>query len=1242
MSSPRWTADQRRAIEAGAGSLLVSAAAGSGKTSVLAARCAHLVCDAPSPLRCGVGQLLVVTFTEAAAAEMKARIERALRGRLAQGDDDDGRLRTQVALVEHASISTLHAFCLRLIRQHFPRLRIDPGFRVLDGDEAVLLRLDVARDLFLDRYEAEDGAFRDFVDAYGSGDDESLMHLVKETHEMLESLVEPAGWMERSRRRIAEGAQRPLAQSELGQEYLSGLRERLAALREECAAAIDAIPATTFPRYVTYAQVLAATAAHWELLLERDGLEALAAEVRGFKAERLPSYGKDLDGKEAAQAVVNRLRDRFSKGPLADSLLFTAQEWREGLQAVRPHGEVFLDLVAEFGKRYRAEKDRLRAVDFSDLERFALELLREPEKPGLVPSPVARACHNQFRHVLVDEYQDINEVQDAILHLVSRECIAGTRGEHRPANLFCVGDVKQSIYRFRLAEPTRFLAREARFRDGNDDAGAVIDLQANFRSRAPLLATINNVFARLMTRAAADIEYDESHELRPGADYPPAETPGQFHGAPIELHLLPDKFPDAGMEEGEGNAPELETDRARREATVVAATIRKLLGETGGPRMEVTERGPDGAMVARPIELRDIVVLLRSLKFQAEHYADVLRRHGIPVHNTAGSGFFESMEVRDVFSLLRVLNNQRQDVPMAAVLRSPLAGLPRPEDALAMIRLAYPAPADGNGLRVAFHEAVGRYAAEHDDELAAKLRDFLADLARWRVVAHQRPVADLLWQVYEETGFMAFCNGLENGTQRCANLVLLHEKARQFGTFSRQGLYRFMKFLENLAAQTDPGQAADAAETDNVVRIMSVHKSKGLEFPVVIAPDIGKRINLRDAQGVILADRQAGLGLQVADEVRRVRYPSLAHALVQARLRQQSLAEELRVLYVAMTRAKEHLVLIGSCREKDPDTWTARYRGHAGALPTDTILGATTMLDWLGPVAAAIAGTGRESIELHRHSAEALAAMAGGEAARRRGPGTPAPLVKLEPLEPAPPMHAEAGAVIERLGAAYRYAAFAGIEAARAATAVESEIPNLKSQISDLKSQIPDSRSQPSLSLPRFLGEAGIATAADRGAVTHLLLQHLDFSRPCTGDDLGEQIDALVTGRHVTAAQAAAIDRAGIEWLMGTDVGQLLRRHAKGVRREVEFAYAMDAARFGGPASEDPEDRVMVRGRVDVLIPVPGGLVLIDYKTGNAARAAELHGPQVALYREAVERITQQAVVAAQLVFLTARVVVAV
>jgi ATP-dependent helicase/nuclease subunit A len=1205
-STRTWTPEQQRAIDTTGHSLLVSAAAGSGKTAVLTERCAYLVCDAPEP--CNVDELLVVTFTEAAAGEMRTRIRTALAARAAK-DTTDERVAHQLASVERATIGTLHAFCGRLLRQHFHAAGLDPDFAILDGDAAGLLKRETARKLIAARFAANPSAgFNALLDGYLNGDDGALASAVLSIYETLTALPDPQAWLAESRQRLADAADfTRLVDCAFGRAFADDVTGAVASLEARIATAQQIVArAGDFPAYSNALVEAAQAARNWRATLATEGIDALSEEA-DFQPTKLPSVSNALPGKAIAKGAVDDVRSEMKEGTLRCSLRFTESQWRDGMAATLAPARELLALVEDFTDAYGAAKSRLRSLDFSDLERRALELLREAGDNGR-PSIVARGCHRRYRHVLVDEYQDINELQEAILRLVSRECYGAAKG-----NLFCVGDVKQSIYRFRAAEPDLFLKRYNRFKDEQSSGGEVIDLNANFRSRAPLLDAINAVFDRLMTLDASGIDYIDGHQLRAGATFP--EEVG-FHGAPIELHLVPAKSQAAEGEETDTAEPE----RAEREAMFIAARIKKLMGDDGATRARVADKDR-----LRDVRFGDIAILLRTRKFKIEQYADVLRKSGIPVLAEGGSGFFSAMETLDMLSLLRLLDNLQQDLPLAAVLRSPLAGLANAEDSLARIRLAYPIET------VAFHDAVQRYAVEHDDELAAHLRHVLNQLNAWRELAQRRPLAEVLATVYEQSGYLAFVCGLDDGPQRKANLLELHRRATQFGQLGAAGggLSRFLAFLEELSDEFDAGQANVASAAVDAVRIVTVHKSKGLEFPIVFVADLGKAFNLSDARGPILYDKDEGLGLQVVDEPRLVRYPSLATTVIRPRLTKKMLAEELRVLYVALTRAKEHLILVGTPKADQYERWRSRWAGHDGPLATEDILGAATPLAWLVPVAVATHGA---VIEVTDHTdPEAAPEPAPADDAFMRV----APFAALKPLDPPPPADVVATDVIARLSYSYPHARYTIAAAAQSVTA------RAHAPVADAPSANHGATATLALPQPRFASEATGPNAADIGTATHVVLENYDFTRD--GPPVRAQVESLVSRKMMSPQMAKCVDVESIEWLLAGEVGQLLGDPTVSLHRELPIYFAANVD-VSDAAPTDPRDRVMVRGRVDLLVRTPDGDVIVDYKTDRVtgqrlADRIEAYRLQMAAYAEALQRVTGRKP-AVWLVFLSQRKVV--
>jgi ATP-dependent helicase/nuclease subunit A len=1234
----KWTQSQGQAVRFQGKSLLVSAAAGSGKTTVLADRCVHLVCDAPGPEheRCEVDQLLVVTFTEDAAAEMRGRIQDALTRRIGEEAAPTKWLLRQLALVEHAQISTIHSFCARLLREHFSLAGIDPRFVVMDADEAMLLRIETARELFADRYERDGGVeFRDFLDTYAGGDAERLVDRVCRAHDLLCSLESPDEWLRQAIGRVEEAGEKPLKKSQAGQELLRLVDASLAALARNCAATLERLRAMIgFAAYVERLAEWSATVGTWRKIVARDGFDALAEAVGSFEPDRLPPVGPDVPNRDFAKGLVDSIKSQMRKGDLDEWTQFNEAEWRDGQRTTAPSAKYFAGLVEEFSGRYGEAKALQRGVDFSDLERKALDILRQRgEEGGWEPSPVARECHRRYRHVLVDEYQDVNGLQDAILRLVSTECVAG-EGAYEP-NLFAVGDVKQSIYRFRLADPKRFLQREADFRDVKNTLGATIDLQENFRSREPLLEAVNEVFRRVMTREAAEIEYGKSHELRAPAElrFPAPDGKPRFAGAPIELHVL--SASTAEEDEESDDVEPSEWERAEYEAALCARRILCLTGKDGSDPVWIGDR---------PADFGDVAILFRSLRGRADDFARILRAHGIAVHYSGGAGFFDATEVRDMVALLSLLDNQQQDIAMAAFLRSPMARLWEiggADEALARIRLAYPAKvaedsAEGGGATegITFHQAVARYAADHADELGKRLAELLAQLSRWRDAARQRTLAELVWTIYDETGYLTYVAGLENGEQRTANLLQFHERARQFGSFLKQGLHRFMSFLQRLREETDLSLPSISDENQRAVRLMTIHKSKGLEFPIVIVPDLGKRHNLADAGGDILLERESGLGLKVVDRQRLIRYPSLSWLLASESVRRQSLAEELRLLYVAMTRAKEHLILVGTSADKSLDQWAGKFAGRSGAFSTEEILGANSMLDWLGPAQAAC---GSGVLELTVHSSDEMKAWPAAANALVAASDARADLAELKPLSPPPAADAKAAEIIARLELEYPRQAMTTLAATIAATAVAEE-----REIDDYGDEWTAPPLETEVELPVLTSASGAArpplSPAQVGEATHRVLEHLDYLRACDAADIESQIAKLAERRLLDDAEATCVDRDAIAWFVATDLGQRLKANAAGLLREIPFALA---ARTD---SDDPMDAVMIRGRIDLIVPDGAGVAVVDYKTDRLrsheveARARE-YATQIGIYRQALQRIGGFKVSGVYLVFLYPRVI---
>lgn len=1233
---PQWTKEQLAAITTRGESILVSAAAGSGKTAVLVERVCHYLVN----LRQDVERLLVVTFTEAAAAEMRQRIAAALRERL-EVDPHDRHLVRQFALLEQAHISTIHSFCLWLLRRFFYRLDLDPAFRVMDEGEDRLFKLEVLDQLLEEHYEAEQpgSPFYELADRYGGQNGLVLQELALRLHDFSQSQVFPQDWL----RQCAEAFKLPAGSvleetiwyEVVADQARADVQNAIVALRE----ALRLIGHPYGPHhYRRFVQSDLGALQDLQQVLVRGGWdEACQACARAakFAAARAKTTNEvDAELLERVQQLRNEAKKAV--GNLATTVYTRpAEQMMADLGLLAGPAETLAALVHEFGEVYSESKRARGLVSFSDLEQLSLQLLlAEGSTPQqLIPSATAGELQECFTEVLCDEYQDINPVQNALISLVAGELGGRSPGRQssRPAEAvtgpgantttFMVGDVKQSIYRFRLAEPQIFLQRADQAARGAH--GHRIDLAANFRCRLTVVEGVNYLFRRLMSQAVGDVEYHGQAELVYSANYPPD---GRTGDPPVEVMLL--EGAPRLLEEAAALGDDEDVDLAglEREATLIARRVRHLVS---GAKSDATPYlvWDKGRGAYRPVRYRDVVVLLRATQVKANQFVDIFAREGVPLYAETGSGYFLAPEVEMMLALLTVIDNPRQDVPLAGVLRSPLAGL-RAAD-LADIRVALP---EGE-----FYDAVVT-RAEHDDELARRLQAFLRRLEGWRTRARRGSLAELIWLIYRDTGFYDFAGGMPAGGQRQANLRALYDRARQFDQFARQGLVRFLQFIADLrAAGQDLGTAPALGENEDVVRLMSIHKSKGLEFPVVFVAGLGAQFNQRDLVGSLLYDRKLGLGPQLVDPARHTRAHTLASLAVRENIRRAGLSEEMRILYVALTRARERLCLVATVKDLvgTLERWmrVAEAVGSEGALPVYQATTARSFSDWLGPVLCtqqgllprlSVSDLGSEAYEGQAPgwrawvypAAAVLTATAttaaraedwaGGDQAlgERAGllkPGTEVGL--------SPPVRDR---LLAQLNWTYPHGALGAIGAKTTVT----ELKRRQSAAEDPETPGSAPYRPAVFRRPRFLWEQRGLTAAEVGTATHLVLQSLPLGERWTSDAVAGCVTDLVMRHVLTAAEGEAVDQGAIVRFAGSPLGRQLQAAATatgraGVWRELPFTLAipateaiagtMAAGAADGPKAEYRSDVVILQGVVDCVFWGEGGWTLVDFKTDRLA-----------------------------------------
>ena len=940
-----WTTEQQQVIDLRNRNILVSAAAGSGKTAVLVERIVKIITDKNHPV--DIDHLLIVTFTNAAAAEMRERIGNAIEKALDEQPGDEHLLR-QLTLIHNAQITTIDSFCLYVVRNHFHEIDLEPNFRIGDEGELKLLREDVLGKVLEQNYEEPSEAFSDFVEGYASGrTDAALNEMILQLYEFSRSYPWPEKWLD-----SFVGIDRIENREELDRaEWLAPLTKNIRFVLKDCEQLLKQALAVTQQDDGPdmYEKAVRSDLEKYESLSKLTSFCELSVALSDIKYDRLASsrgFEGDPDKLELVKSLREQAKDVVKK--LCKQYFFCSPEMMiEQLERTEPMLEEVVRLTKQFADEFAAAKRRKNLVDFHDVEHFALQILVDEETEKA--KKTAEEFRDTFEEIMIDEYQDSNEVQETLLRSISRE----ERGEN---NIFMVGDVKQSIYRFRLARPELFMKKYDSY-SLEESTTQRIDLHKNFRSREEVLTCTNDIFYKIMARSLGNVEYDAEAALYPGASYPVS--------ADFTPEILLAGSNDELLEDTELS------DKKTLEAKIVAEEIRHLM-----KTQPVTDKATGELRAAR---YSDIVILLRSLSGWADSLVEVLNGNGIPAHTVSSTGYFSTVEVQTVLSMLRLLDNPRQDIPMAAVLRSPMAGLT--DEELAVLRLE-----DGS---VPFHEAVlelaeGLYEEDGQKEISDSEADSEADQKQGRnadgkkeddieTTAHRKllkfykkyrqlrqlvpdtPIHELIEIILRETGYGHYVAAMPAGSRRTANLNMLLEKAAAYEKTSYKGLFHFVRYIDELQKyDVDFGEADMVGENEDVVRIMSIHKSKGLEFPIVIVSGMGKNFNKQDTRSKMVLHPELGIGLDYMDGKKRIKSPTIAKKAIAKQIELENLGEELRVLYVALTRAKEKLILTGPL--KDAAEKVEFYRQQANLskaadrpLSYLTREGASGYLDWILP-----------------------------------------------------------------------------------------------------------------------------------------------------------------------------------------------------------------------------------------------------------------------------------------------------
>ena len=1249
----KFTEDQQRVIDLRNCNILVSAAAGSGKTAVLVERIVELVsgsgCDSARAV--DIDRLLIVTFTNAAAAQMRERITKALSDRV-EAEPDNEHIKKQLMLIHNAKIMTIHSFCLYLIKNHFNDIGLDPDFRTADEGEIRLLKQEVLSELLEEQFALGRQEFTDCVEYFAyDGREKWLEELIERLYTFSGSYPFPEKWLRQHRMDYHVETFEELAKT----EWFAGMMQEISALLQECKeqekAALKVCEEPDGPYFYAVAlekdqeliagleQELASVvqtasepeqsvaSAEMDSSVAKDAFEALAARVQGISYARMAAKKDDSVSAEKRE-LVKAMRERVKSllGTLSEKYFASGpKQWlAECRQADAALCEL-VDLALLFGERLTEKKREKNLLDFEDMEHLALQiLLKEEENGQMVPSDTALEYREQFVEILIDEYQDSNLVQEFLLQSISGE-------DDGRFNRFMVGDVKQSIYKFRLARPELFLEKFATYQ--KEDGNCVrVDLKQNFRSRHEVTDCVNDLFLQLMHRELGGVEYDADAALYPAAQFPEADG---------EAADAREKDVALGSEEKQGSAVPVSTaceasiarspyepelciaaisgekgeDPKELEAKMIAGKIREIVGK-------LPVRDSESGQL-RPARYQDIVILLRTTSGWDETFKKILEENAIPVFVTSKTGYFAATEVQTVLNFLRVLNNPLQEIPLFGVLKSVLFGFSDAQLATLRAldetgkRCLYDCVklAAGEGESGEGSVGYGRGSNGADASLREKCCSFLSFLNRYREYAVYLPIHKLMEQFLEETGYLYTVSALPGGVQRRINVEMLLTRAESFEKTSYSGLFHFIRYMEQLEKyDIDYGETGASDENADVVRIMSIHKSKGLEFPVCFVSGLSKRFNRQDSVAPVLMDMDLGLAIDWVDPTARIRHTTLKKNVLARKLNADSMGEELRVLYVALTRAEEKLILTGTCKEDklpQEDATQGAYGYSALRLQE-----ASSYYDLVLPAWQSVGRRLQICTQEELLQAELVRASLGYNSRQK--------LFEEAGKEP----EAAELALCERLQKPYAHENLAGLFVKTTVSELKKE--GMQEEAAEGLELFPEEEVVPYL--PQFVREQEEnVSGTTRGSAYHRLLEIFPFERQetWTAEKIRTVIEEYKADRRLSEEYAAAINVYKIRAFLQTPLAARMAKAARSNRlhREQPFVLGLSANRLNTDFPED--ETVLIQGIIDVYLEEEDGIVLADYKTDLVKDPKELilrYRVQLDYYEEALVRLTGKCV----------------
>ena len=1147
----KWTNEQLSAITQKGNNILVAAAAGSGKTTVLVERIIRKIIND----NVDIDKILVVTFTNAAASEMRERILTALYKQIDE-DPLNQRLRKQIVLLNKASICTIDAFCLDIIRNNFFEIGASSNFRIADNTELELLKQEAIEETFEELYLENDDEFNKLIELYaGYKDDENLKNIILKIHNYIQSAPFPEDWLEEQIEKFNMSDIEDFSQTEWGKIILKNFRDEVLnsiQILESSKHQLDMITELS-----KFSLVVADDINQLKFLEQNwDNWERAYEIANNLKFKTWPTDKKVVSNlKEDTKKARDNVKKRISKA-VSQTFIYNTEEAVEDINAMYPILKKIKDVTLKFMEKFSEKKSNKNIMDFSDIEHYALKILLKKDENGIYQkTEVAKKYEEKFNEIAIDEYQDSNLVQEYILTSISNG-----------KNIFMVGDVKQSIYRFRQAKPELFLDKYQKYGLEPNEYGQKIKLFKNFRSRENILDTTNLIFSDIMSADFGEIEYDESEYLNLGATYEEPAENVEFAGkTELDIIDLKKEENEDGEEIEEDNSSEL-LEKTEIEAKFVANRIQELIKS----KYQVYDRKTG----YRDITYKDIVILLRATSNTANVFEKELLNLNIPVFSDQAENYLESIEIRTITSLLKIIDNPYRDIPLVTVMRSIIGDFT--DNELIEIRLTQNEGYFYDSLKEA------KTSPKIDSKLKEKVTNFLDKLNKWREEERYLPLNEFIQKIYEETDYYNYVRLMPNGQVRKANLKMLLDRAKDYEKISFKGLFNFIRYLEKVkSSNSDLSSAKVIGENENVVRIMSIHKSKGLEFPVAIISRTDKKFNQKDLNESILLHQDIGFGMQYINYDRKIEYTTATKEAIKIKTKEESIAEEMRILYVALTRAKEKLIITGVENDFTKSIDQKKelleiYEKENDKINHLVLKKYLSYLEWI------------ELVYLNHQDIENQITL--NKIAKKDVLKAEENQEEQEKKNIELPEKIDYEKINEILNWQYKYKEMTNIQSKMSVT-----------KIKELKNN--EAQNQQHIEIkPKFMLDKTKVSSAERGTITHLILQKLDFTKEYSKEELAQFVNNLCTKNIITQIQKDSINIEKIYQIINTQFIKNLK-NAKEIKKETPFyTYINTKEIYNTQNSEN----ILVQGIIDLYyINQQNEVILVDYKTDYVEGSGE-------------------------------------